>query len=336
LKLLPYELDQFERERQDYRDLVEPIRRGRRAFGLPGLELTCIGNAGGVDNIVHGRPCGGFLLRYAGRSLIVDPGSNSLSYLASHDFNPYQITDVLASHAHNDHVGDLCSAVSAALNLGLGVPPDGKILVCPSLVDYSNSSSTKYGFMLPAYAWNGDVRAMYWSPLEVRRFDGAVIRAESKVTVGDDIVITAARGKHGHVSATGFLIETPLGRIGYTSDTEYFSGLTDWYKDVDLLWMNMNTLGLEATHDARIGCGGPVRNHLGYAGVCSLLEKVRPRFAVVSHLGAQLLDRRDTVQAMLSERFAELDVLVHCAVNGDSYIFEHNLGEVPQCRKFTP
>lgn len=328
------------REREDYRALLAHLRHGARTAAVAGLELTCIGNAGGVDNMVHGRPAGGLLLRGAGKAIVIDPGQNSLALLASLGFNAHDLTDVLASHAHNDHVGDLSSAVSAALELGLTESFSCHIVVCPSLVDYKSGASTRFGFTVPAYAWRGEVHALYWEPVEVKRFDGLTVRSESNVRLGDDITVSAAEGHHGQVKVTGFVIDTAFGRLGYTSDTEWFPGIADAYRGADVLWMNMNTLALDAMDDlegAAISSDAePVHNHLGYVGVCRLIEEVQPKTAVVSHLGAQLLERRLDVQALLCARFADRHITIMCPDNGDSLVFERRLADPPLCRRFVP
>jgi len=341
MKLLPSEIAAFEKERAAYRKLIAQIRRDHHPVVHSGLQLVCIGNAGGADNLVHGRPSGGMLLQYAGRSMLIDPGANSIAYLVSLGINPYRITDVLASHAHNDHVGDLSSAVAAATNLGLDESSDSHIVVCPPLIDYRTSSSTKFGFTLPAYAWRANVTALYWRDVEVERLDGATLRSRTAVTVGDGLKVSAAEGRHGQVMVTGFVIDTPVGRIGYTSDTEYFEGLAHWYREVDILWMNMNTLGLDNADDVgsgheSTGFAEPVHNHLGYVGVCKMIDRVRPSTAVVSHMGAQLLDQPEDIEGMLRKRFNEQNTSIHCPRNGDVFHYEGELTHLPNTRRFTP
>jgi ribonuclease BN (tRNA processing enzyme) len=340
MKLYKRELDQIAREREDYRALISRIRDDSHLARRPGFELTCIGNAGGADNLVHGRPAGGFLLRYRGRTMVIDPGDSCLAFLVDLGLDLYTVTDVLASHSHNDHVGDLSALISAAVRLGLRDASNSHILVCPSLVDYSSATSTRFGFTLPTYAWKGDVHALYWEPATATRYDGATVTAEPTVTIDGDIVVSATESRHGQVKVTGFMIDTPYGRLGYTSDTEYFPGLANWYKDVDVLWMNMNTLAVDTIDDFKNGSLRnytiPVHSHLGYVGVCSLIEEVRPKTAIVSHLGAQLLSHRPTVQDLLQERFAGKGITIYCPVNGESYFFEHSLSEPPSIRDFIP
>lgn len=339
MKLSPQELSQFAFERDDYRDLIRHIRSPRQERDGAILDITCIGNTGGAHNVVHGRPAGGFLLRHAGRTIIVDPGDNSIAYLASLGLNPYDITDVAASHAHNDHVGDLSLAISAALKLGFEDAADSHILACPSLVDYGTPAATKLGFTVPAYAWKGHVEALYYRDMEVTRFDGATIASVARVRLNDAVSVSAAQAQHGQVLVTGFVFDTPMGRVGYTSDTEYFAGLSAWYEGADVLWMNMNTLALEAADDTNPVCANasePVHHHLGYVGVCNLIDEVHPKTAIVSHLGAQLLPRREAIEAMLRERYSNTGVSVHCPDNGDSFRFASSLSQPPLVRRFEP
>lgn len=338
--LHPDEIEQIAREREDYRALITRIRDENHPVYRAGLELTCIGNAGGADNLVHGRPAGGFLLRYRDRTLVIDPGDSCLGYLVHMGIDPYSITDVLASHAHNDHVGDLSALISAAVRLGLRDTSNSHILVCPSLVDYSSAASTRFGFTLPTYAWKGDVHAVFWKPTTIRRYDGVEIKSESRVSIDDGITVNAAEARHGQVRVTGFVIDTPFGRLGYTSDTEYFPELAQWYDGVEVLWMNMNSLAVDTIGDTENRSPAsytvPTHSHLGYVGVCNLINELRPKTAIVSHLGAQLLDRRPVVQDLLRTRFAGLGISIHCPENGESFFYEQNLAENPRVRVFVP
>lgn len=339
MKLSSQERSQFALERDDYRDLIRHIRSPQQEPRSETLDITCIGNAGGAHNVVHGRPAGGMLLRYAGRNIIVDPGDNSIAYLTSLGLNPYSLTDVVASHAHNDHVGDLSLAISAALKLGVEKKTDSHILVCPSLVNYGVPSATKFGFTVPAYAWEGQVDAIYYKDMQIVRFDGETIVSVDKVFLNDAISISAAPAQHGQVLVTGFVFDTSIGRLGYTGDTEYFPDLANWYEGTDVLWMNMNTLALEAFDDTKPVClrtTEPIHCHLGYVGVCELIEQVRPSTAIVSHLGAQLLPQRKAIESMLRERFHEIGVSIFCPDNGDCYHFEGTLLQSPAVGKFEP
>ncbi len=339
LRLSEQELRQFERERADYARLLDGFRHPPQPFDKAGAELICIGSTGGAANVVGGRAAGGFLLRHAGRTIAVDPGDNSMAHLAERGFNPYEITDVLASHAHNDHVGDLSLAVSAAVNLGLAPGSDATIVIDPSLIDYANAETTRHGFTLPAYAWSGQVRPIHWRRSRVRAADGSMLDVERRITLAGGIGVAATEAHHGGLSVTGFLVDTAAGRVGYTSDTEYFAALPKEFDGADVLWINMNTLSLdEVTGIAAQAQDGtrPTRNHLGYVGTCELIGAVRPRTAIVTHFGVQLVDERARIEALLRERFAGSGTEVHCPETGDSFRFARSFREAPVRRRFRP
>ena len=338
MKLSDNEHKLLELERKEYRALLGDIRRTRKT-NRKDLSITCIGNAGGSDSIIHGKPSGGMLIRFNDRNIIVDPGNNSLTFLMDAGFDPYQVTDIIASHPHDDHVGDLTSFVSAALQLNLVSNSETNILVPPSLVDYENAEATRYGFTLPVYAWQGNVRTLYWKDTQAKRYDGKIVQTEKTASIGNNVKVTSIEGRHSNMQVSGYILSTPFGKLAYTGDTEYFPELTEQYKDVDLLWMNMNTLGLDSITDTE--CYVPeqvsfVKNHLGYAGVCELIDAVRPKTAIISHFGSQLLSKVDEVQNILRERFGSLGVNIYCVHTGDEFSFKESLAQKPDLERFLP
>lgn len=338
MKLSTSEHKLFELERKDYQRLLDNVSKSRKS-NHKDLTITCIGNAAGSDSIIHGKPSGGMLIRFKDRNIIVDPGENSLSFLAGAGFDPYQITDVVASHSHNDHIGDLTSIVSSALQLNLVSSRDTNILVPPSLVDYENSQETRFGFTLPAYAWKGNVVVLYWQDIQVKRYDGEMIRTVKTASIGEDIKITSIEGRHSRMPVSGCTFATPLGKFAYTSDTKFFPELIEHYKDSDVLWMNINTLGLNSMNDRDHHVPeqvSSVHNHLGYVGVCKLIEAVKPKTAIVSHFGSQLLPRTNEIQEILRERFSEQKVNIYCTHTGDEFSFEQSFEQEPDIGNFCP
>ena len=80
MKLSKSENDLFTAERNDYRLLLDQINSPKRSKSN-GFSITTIGNAGGSDSTSKGFNCGGMLIRFKDRRIIVDPGANSLSFL---------------------------------------------------------------------------------------------------------------------------------------------------------------------------------------------------------------------------------------------------------------
>jgi len=338
MKLSDNEYKLFELERKEYQALLAGIGRARKT-NRKGLAITCIGNAGGSDAIIHGKPSGGMLIRFGDRNIIVDPGNNSLSFLMEAGFDPYQVTDVIASHPHDDHVGDLSSVVASVLQLNLVSNSDMNILVPPSLVDYENAAATRYGFTLPAYAWQGNVGTLYWQDTQAKRYDGEIIQTKKTVAIGENVKVTSVEARHSSMQVSGFIFSTPFGKLAYTGDTEFFHELIEQYQGADLVWMNMNTLGLDSITDTEGSVSEQVsfvKNHLGYAGVCEIIDRVRPKTAIISHFGSQLLSKVDEVQNMLRARFDRHGVNIYCAHTGDEFSFKESLVEKPDLERFCP
>jgi ribonuclease BN (tRNA processing enzyme) len=333
VRLSETELDAIATERDSYRNLAADITAAPKGWRGDGVELICIGAAAGAHNVAQGLPSGGFLLRCKGRSLIVDPGANSISFLKRCGINPYELTDIAATHAHNDHVGDLSLAVSAALSVGFGGAPDASIIVCPALVDYVAKRATQHGFTLPAYAFSRHVVAVGPFERAAQRLDGATVEVVRSAALSGGISITATPTQHGTIEGVGFVIETPFGQLGYTGDTGYFPELDRHFAGVSVLWLNINTLGLQQIQDTGETTQDPVEpvcNHLGYIGVCRLIEAIRPRVAIISHFGAQILAARGRIEALLRARFQESPTTIHIAHTGDVFRFPSTLDAAPE------
>lgn len=320
-------------ERARYQALTGSIAAAPKGWSGPGIELVSIGDSAGSHNAAQGMPTGGFLLRGGGRSIIIDPGSNAFVFLRQCGIDPYEITDVAASHAHDDHVGDLSLAVSAAMSLGLDSVSDATIIVCPALVDYTAVCSTCFGFTLPSFAFDQSVVAL--SPLErhVNAVDGIVVDSTQEVTLANGFKVRATPTRHGSIEGVGFMFETPFGRLVYSGDTGYFPELESHYAGADVLWLNLNTLGLRGMTDTGRDdalATEPVANHLGYVGICRLIEAVKPSVAIISHFGAQLLGLRDRIETALRDRFRGTNTEILLATRGDVYRFSESLKTAPE------
>ncbi|NTV23214.1 MAG: hypothetical protein HGA85_02455 [Nanoarchaeota archaeon] len=314
----------------DYTRLLESIKKPEAPASVAGIELLCTGNASGVDNMINAVPTGGFRLSSGDRHIQIDPGQGTLRMLSTLHINPYTTTDVFCTHAHDDHSGELVAMVSAALNLNLA---DSRphILVNPTLASYTDPMSMSYGFSLPSVAWqNGKVSILYPEDMKVERFDGKMIDTVKSVDIGDGITVSPTYCQHNSPKAIGFLIDTPYGRIGYTGDSQHFDGFAEQFIGCDVLWMNLNTLGLSSSsgngETLRLGA---VKNHLGYAGACNLIDTVKPKTAIVSHFGSQLMTRIIEIESALRERYSAQDTEVHCTVNGRVYAFPESLANGP-------
>ncbi len=287
-----------------------------------GIELICTGNAGGVDNVVKAKPCGAFRIHHGSHNIQIDPGQGTLRLLKDLGIDAYSTTDIIVTHAHNDHSQDLAGLVGAVSQIGLTQRPY-RIVVNPTLVSYANTELVRHGFVLPSFSWQGGhVDVLWHETMDITRYDGKQIQTVPETQIGD-MTIHPTRCIHGEPYTIGLIIDSPLGRIGYTSDTEYFPGIEKQFEGCDVLWANLNTINLGSFQGEQ---AGHVRNHLGYKGLCQLIEAVRPGNVFVSHFGSQILSRRTQIEELLRDRFASSHMNIYCPDNGEAFTFDSMAG----------
>ena len=108
-----------------------------------------------------------------------------------------------------------------------------------------------------------------------------VARAGKKITIlanGSRASIIPFPVKHDDKTGFGFVLEMDGKRIGYTSDTEYYAGISRHYSGCDLLIVN----NLKPKIDS-------IPGHLHSAATSRLLSEARPKLAVLTHMGISLL-----------------------------------------------
>ena len=84
--------------------------------------------------------------------------------------------------------------------------------------------------------------------------------------------------RHGGSDGFGFVLWMDGQRIGYTSDTEYFEGMPAHYRDCDVLIAN----NLKAREDG-------IPGHLYSGATARLLREAKPKLALLSHIGMDLI-----------------------------------------------
>jgi phosphoribosyl 1,2-cyclic phosphodiesterase len=91
-------------------------------------------------------------------------------------------------------------------------------------------------------------------------------------TINDVSFRTPVRHRHT-VETYGFIFETPRHTFSWITDTRYFEELAGCYKG-DLLIVNV----------VRLNPGAPL-DHLSLLEVKAIIEKLKPRIAILTHFG---------------------------------------------------
>lgn len=224
----------------------------------PNPRLIFLGTGG--DAIVVGkqlRSAGGLILQVEGNQFHIDPGPGALAKANEFGVNMRDTIAVLVSHNHLNHSHDI-NAVLSAMTLG-GMDSKGVLV--------TNRT-----------AFNGTDEIEPFLTNHFKRYIERNIILEPGQRVGiNEIEVIATRAEHTDPNTIGFKFITPKFALGYTSDTGYFSKLSEDYKDVDI--MVFNTVYGEEKKD---------KNQLSSDDVLRLIGEIKPKLAVLTHFGIKL------------------------------------------------
>lgn len=203
------------------------------------------------------RHSGGLVWSLHGATVWVDPGPGALVRALSSRprIDPAKVDALVVTHRHLDHMGD-ATAVVEAMTRG-GFSPRG-LLVAPreALEDEP-------------------VVFRYAQPFVARREH---LAAGSVHRVSGEVVLEGVLAHDHGVETYGYRVRAPGFTAGHVVDTFWLDALPAAYAGVDLLVVNCTRLR-----------GGDRRYlHLGADDAERLVAGIRPRLAVLTHLGMQL------------------------------------------------
>ncbi len=204
------------------------------------------------------RHSGGLVWTLGGVRIWVDPGPGALvRALSSRPKVDPASTDVLViTHRHLDHSGD-ATAVVEAMTRG-GFSPRGTLLAPRDALD------------------DEPVVQRYALPFVARR---AVLSEGSRHALAPGLVLSTPLAHDHGVETYGYRLETPGFAAAHVVDTFWLDRLVDAYAGVDLLVVNTT---LVAGGDRRL-------LHLGADDAQRLVAAIRPRLAILTHLGMKVL-----------------------------------------------
>ena len=209
------------------------------------------------------RASGGIWLCLDGVRLLVDPGPGALVRLTGNrnSSKPTQLAAILLSHRHLDHAGDVNNMIEA-MTMG-GTEKRGRLFA-------------------PADALGGDdpVVLKYVRPF----LDEVVTLSEGgKYRVGP-VEFTCPIRHHHRGEVYGFRFSVPGLSLSYIADTSYFPELADAYRaDVVIL----NVVRREKAD----------LDHLDVPSATTLIGELRPKLAIITHFGMQMLRAKPWVVA---------------------------------------
>jgi len=179
----------------------------------PQINIILLGTGGGrFATITQKRRTAGIRIISEGLNFHLDPGPGALVYSINEGLNPQKLNAVFVSHCHPDHYTDAEVLIEAMTK---GTTKKRGVLVASRSVLHSNEMGldpvvSKYHQQMPE-------RVIEASP-------------NKKFQIGNiNILVTEAR--HTDPDTVGFRFETSeFGSFAYTSDTEYFEGISNTMK----------------------------------------------------------------------------------------------------------
>lgn len=201
------------------------------------------------------RATGGMWFSLNHTNFIVDPGPGSLVKIVSskHHLDPTKLDAIILSHKHIDHSNDV-NIMIEAITTG-GTVKRGK-LFCPQ----------------DAIEGNDKVVLNY-----LRDFlDEIIILHEQGKYRINDISIATPKRQHHPGDVFGLVFDNGKVKISYVVDTKYFPELAEIYQ-ADLMIFNVIRLKPSEIE------------HLSLEDVRMIVEKARPKSAIITHFGMTML-----------------------------------------------
>jgi phosphoribosyl 1,2-cyclic phosphodiesterase len=241
--------------------------------GAAGPSLKFLGTAGARFAVsTQLRHSGGLLWRIGGTSLWVDPGPGALvrALSARPRIDPSTVDALLVSHRHLDHAGDATAVVEAMT--GGGFDRRGALLAPLDALETE------------------PVVFRYAQAFPDRR---VVLRQGAEVELGPGLRLSTPLAHDHGVETYGYRLQAADLSAAHVVDTFWMDALPEAYGGVDLLVVNTTRLR-----------GGDRRLlHLGADDAERLVSAVRPRLAVLTHFGMQMVRARpESVAFAIGER----------------------------------
>ena len=205
----------------------------------------------------------------------IDPGPGSIAYSNQLNLDPTKVDCLLISHCHPDHDNDSEIYIEAMTN---GGTRKRGTFIAPRGVTQGNSVCES---RISTYHRNMVKRLVEVSPGDIVELDGIRVRAVA--------------AKHEDPDAVGFRLSLPSCEVGYTSDTEYFDGISEEYKGVRLLVMCV----LRPR-------GANIKGHLCTNDAIKILEEIKPETCVITGFGMRMIYANPDNEARFIEESSKI------------------------------
>ncbi len=239
------------------------------------------------------RSSGGIILRIEDLQFHLDPGPGAIVKAKEYGINLQHTTAVLVSHNHLNHCNDLNAVVDVMTHSGIeqrGIVLGSKSVLQPA--DEHHPFLTKY--------YQGLVEK--------------IIPLEKNHKVGIELIeINALSAEHTDPSALGFKFFCPKFTLSYTGDTAVTPQLIEELSGSDIMILNVPYPGNKAAG-----------LNLDSESAIKILSQVRPKIAILTHFGAEMLKADPLAEAREIQRITGVQTIAATdglIISPDSYTF---------------
>jgi len=230
-------------------------------------QIIFLGTAG--DSSVTSRQLrssGGIILRVEDFQFHLDPGPGALNKAKEYGVNIRANTAVLISHAHLNHCNDL-NAVIDAMTLS-GLDKRGVLVANKTTLQ----GSENYRPYLTKYHQN--------------LLEKSITLEKSQKVAVELVELHALSADHTDPETIGFKLFCPRFTLSYTSDTKYNKKLVEEMHGSDILILNTPYPSNKSQN-----------LNLDTESAIKIIEKVKPRLAIITHFGLEMLRADPIIEA---------------------------------------
>lgn len=221
------------------------------------MEIIFLGSGGGRwVTITQKMRTGGFRI-HASKNMHVDPGPGALVNLQEANISPLSTDAIIVSHCHPDHYTDAEVLIEAMTH---GATKQRGVLACSESVlvgkDNLGPAISKYH--------------------QSKLGELAILKSGKEFNICD-IKVEALPTRHSDPTTVGLKFHTQYGILTYTSDTEYFKGISENYSNSRIMILNAIRPGSDR-----------IPWHLCVDDAIKIISEVEPELAILTHFGMKM------------------------------------------------
>jgi len=304
-------------ENENKKILKSYLEQGKNIVDGKTSQLVILRRWNSFTPAIPGKPKslgGGYFLNVCGQGFVIDPGYDFLANFAKAGFSLADINSIFISHLHADHIGDLEDIIfllrEKSKRCGL-TTQEINIVSSENIIKKLQKRIGVFG---------GEVteNINFLSIKSNNKININNVNFEFTPTYHEKHKNHNKHNKHNKKDNcnTGFTLEFPKFKVGYTSDTRWNKKLLKHFENCDIILAHLGELypdDITKTGEIPENEGDidlTKRRHLGLFGIYKLIKSLKnpPKLLLVSEFGEELGIFRTAVTRKLNDEFFKQDI----------------------------